>query len=234
MKRANPRRADVLRHRAPIPFLAAAVALASGVWAPASARAQEETAKLRTPEARQGYYLGGGLRTGFIGTFNDVIDPGSFLVFGGAFRFGEMVLPWLGVGGLAQFYGGSNSDYTTFMGSGAIEAQLEPWPERNLAFHLAVGPYFQGVNRIEEELAREDDPDQGYGVLVALGPSYDLFPFRKDDLKSGGFAVSFYLEGQAWLSEDFQTVGAIFGVEIGQYFGLGRQKLDLPLDRAYQ
>lgn len=190
--------------------------------------------ELREPEGRQGYYLGASLRSGFLSTSSDALEVGGFQMFGLSFRFGEMVLPWLGFGGLAQFYGGANDDFTTGGGSGAIETQVEPWTETNLAFRLSAGPFFQSVSREDPALARENDPDSAYGLLVSVGASYDIFPFRSDLYQSGGWSLGLYLDGQGWFAEDFESFGVFGGIEIGHFFGLARSKLDLPLDEAYR
>jgi hypothetical protein len=211
--------------------IAAMGALVGTALGAAVANAQE----LRAPEGRQGYYLGASIRTGFSGPSTDEVDGiGSFGMFGGSFRFSEMALPWLGLGGVAQFYRGSNDAFDALAVSGAIEAQFEPWPSRNLAFRVASGPILQEFVRQDPSRSPDDEPERGWGVLLSTGASYDLFPFRRDPLRSGGWSAGLYLEGQGWFSENFTSFGVFAGLEIGHFFGLSRSKLDLPAEEAYR
>jgi len=207
------------------------IGLAACALGPRAAHAQE----LRPPGPRQGYFLGGGLRAGVLTLDADQLgNIGAFPMFGGSFRFGEMVYDWLGFGGQVRFASGSKDDFSTFYGAGLMEAQVQPWRSLPLAFRLGSGAFGQGLSRADPRLEREDEPGGAYGAIVTGGASYDLFPFRNDPLKSGGLALSLYADGELLLADAIRSGGVMFGVEITYFFGLQRNKLDLPVDEAYE
>ncbi|NJK89506.1 MAG: hypothetical protein HC923_08960 [Myxococcales bacterium] len=195
-----------------------------------SASAQE----LREPGPRQGYFLGGGLRAGslFLDA-NEIGDLGGFFMTGGAFRFGEMVFDWLGLGGQVRFASGQSDDFDTFYGAGMMEAQVQPLRSLNLAFRSSAGAYGQGLSRRDPVLERDDEPGGAYGAILTLGASYDWFPFRRSKLSSGGLAFTLYADGEALLSGDIRTYGIMFGLEVTYFLGLRKYKLDLPVEEAF-
>jgi hypothetical protein len=199
------------------------------------AEAQDDRVELRLPRAKQGYYLGGGFRTGALFVSSpDIEDVGSFTGLGLNLRFGEMVTPWLGFGGVARFFGGSNDDFDTGLGSLGIEAQALPWSGIDLALRSSLGPFFQSVSRRDSSLVREDDPDQGFGAAVTAGVSFDWFPFYdRQGTSSGGFGFSTYLDGEFLIGEDFDSAGVFLGIEVTYFFGLPKNKLQLPIEEAF-
>jgi len=203
--------------------------------ASAQAQSDDPTTALREPGPKQGYFIGGGLRSGVLVVGNPELEGlGAFTGVGGALRFGEMALPWLGFGGVAHAFFGSNDGFDMNYGAFSMEAQVAPFEKLDLAARLAVGPFLQNVTRQNEALALEDDPDQGFGAIISTGLSWDLFPFYdRDGYGSGGFAVSLYADGQFLLGSDFKSGGAFLGLEIGYFFGLPKNKLQLPLEEAY-
>jgi len=213
--------------RLEIMFVTAAV-LAAGSGA---AQAQE----LREPGPRQGYVIGGGLRGGVLTLdAGQLGNLGAFPMLGGSFRFGEMVYDWLGFGGGVRFAAGSTDAFSSFYAAGLMEAQVQPWRPLNLAFRLGSGAFGQGLSRADPELEREGDPGGSYGAIVTAGASYDLFPFRTSQYESGGWALSFYVDGELLLGTDINSGGVFVGVEITRFFGLQKYKLDLPIDEAYE
>jgi len=203
---------------------------------PAAASAQADlTTALRKPAPKQGYFLEGGPRSGVLVVGNPELEGlGAFTGAGGAFRFGEMALPWLGFGGVAHAFFGSNEGFDMNYGAFSMEAQIAPFEELDLAGRIAVGPFLQNVTRKNPELALEGEPDQGFGAILTTGLSWDLFPFYdRDGYGSGGWALSLYADGQFLLGSDFKSGGAFLGLELGYFFGLSKNKLKLPLDEAF-
>jgi hypothetical protein len=197
--------------------------------------ARAEAQALRDPGPRQGYFLGGGLRGGLLNLdAGQLGDLGVFPMFGGAFRFGEMVYDWLGLGGQVRFATGSIDQFSSFYGAGLMEAQVQPWRPINFALRLGSGAFGQGLSRANPELEREGDPGGSYGAIVTAGASYDLFPFRKSEFASGGWALSLYVDAELLLGTDIRSGGVFFGVEVTRFFGLAKYKLDLPVDEAYE
>jgi len=203
---------------------------------PAFAQSAEDNVRLEPPGPRQGYYIGGGARFGVLSASSDEIeDIGTFTGGGFALRFGEMVFPWLGFGGVTHGYFGSTEGFSTSAFSLSMEGQVAPFRSADVAFRLGVGPFLQNVTRDDPALVRESEPDQAFGAIITTGVNWDLFPFRKkDSLRSGDFATSLYAEGQLMIGEDFTSVGATVGLEFTGFFGLAKNKLDLPLEEAYE
>lgn len=209
----------------------ALAAVAALVLVEAGADAQE----LREPGPRQGYFLGGGLRGGVLNLdAGQLGNLGAFPMFGGSFRFGEMVYDWLGLGGQVRFAAGSIDEFSSFYAAGLMEGQVQPWRRINLAFRLGSGAFGQGLSRADPELEREGDPGGSYGAIVTAGASYDVFPFRKSEYESGGWGLSIYVDGELLLGTDISSGGVFVGLEVTRFFGLAKYKLDLPIDEAYE
>jgi hypothetical protein len=208
-----------------------ALSFATLTLASAAATAQE----LLPPEGRQGYYLGGGLRAGLLaGKEADVGSLGVAPSTSGVFRLGQMSTDWLGFG--LRTGGGlfKTEEWEVGLGGLSLEAQLLPAPSLDLALHVSVGIAGAGLTRVDEAKVREDDPMGGAGALYTVGVSYDLFPFReRDSLESGGAALTFFVEGQLLDAGDLVVGGVFAGVDVYYWFGLARNKLDLPTDAAF-
>lgn len=224
-----------MRRRAPAPiavtlllapWVAGLLAFAFAPWA----RAQE----LRPPEARQGYYIGGGLRTGVSGAdADDLGGLGTLTHFGGLLRVGQMAFPWLGFG--IALGGGTDTNETWSIGLGALllEAQVEPF-DFDLAFRVSAGVAGGTASRVNE-VELEDDPDFLFGSLYSVGVSYDWFPFYdRKSYSSGGPAFTFFLEGRYFPGGDVTTAGGFFGVEFTWWTGLDKRKLELPVEKAFE
>ena len=208
--------------------------LASLLAVAAQTGTQDEIELLK-PKARQGFYLGLGLRSGFLSVNADPV--GSLGVFfpGGSFnfRFGQMVNNLLGFGLTIEAGGGSNADWSGGYGGLLVETQLTPIDSIDLAIRGGVGIAGLGLSRVDSELEQEDDPSGNYGSIYALGVSYDWFPFY-DEGDSGGFAVSVFVEGRLFPTSSVTAGGVFMGAEISYFFGFGKNRLDLSIEDAYQ
>lgn len=198
--------------------------------APATARAQE----LSLPEARQGYYIGGGLRSGVGFADNENVgDFGALTHFGVAFRFGQKTLPWLSFGLVIPGGAESNEEWSAGYGGLLLEAQLEPF-DFDLAFRLSVGVGGGSVSREIEANVTDDDPEFFFGSWYMAGVSYDWFPFYSpEDYDSGGLALTLFAEGRYLPGGDVNLGGAFVGIEITWWSGLPKQKLELPVEKAF-
>lgn len=193
----------------------------------------ESEVELVAPKARQGFFLGLGIRSAFMGVEADPVgDLG--LVRGGLlnFHFGQMVNNLYGFGLAVDFGGGQAADWFASLGGLSVSFHLAPF-DIDLAFHAAVGPGFFSVIRKEESERREDDPPGAYGALYTLGVTYDWFPFH-DPGESGGFAITSFVEGRFFPTENIIAGGIFAGVELSYWFGFGKNRLALELDDAYQ
>lgn len=201
------------------------------VVAPTSASAQD----LLRPAARQGYYLGGGIRQAAMFTDTDAAGNLGFMM-GGAFalRAGQMVDDLIGFGLAITSGGGSNDDWTGGYGGLLLEVQLTPLSTDDFAIRGGVGIGGLFIGRADESMEREDDPSGTAGSLYTLGVSYDLFPFYdKGSSDTGGFAFTGFLEGMLLPGGSVTTGGVLLGLEITYWFGFQKNRLELPNAEAF-
>lgn len=205
-------------HASPVPTSALCTAALVGALAPASdAPAGEAPADPTTtaaaPEAAQtedtadegpkpvdpgkppridGPYLGGiaGFGVALV-RVNDLTISGPFTAFGGSLRFGEYVLPWLGLGLSIGGGGGVRTEdgARQQLGQGqlAVELNFVPAPKRlNLQLRTSFG--FGGG------AVREADVEgrAGFGGAVfGAAARYEWFPFaaKRRQYRGGGFGI---------------------------------------------
>lgn len=196
--------------------------------------AQAQDVELLRPEPRQGAYLGGGIRSGYTGVHSDT--AGFIGLLGGAFtlRVGQMANEWLGFGLLAASGGGANQEWGGGYGGLSLELQLKPLAEHDLAVRLATGVAGMGIGRVDEAQKRKDDPSGAFGALYTVGVSWDLFvSAKKEALDTGGLAFTPFIEVQLLPTDTLTTWTAFAGIELTYWFGLARNRLELPTDRAF-
>lgn len=210
--------------------LVIAAVLFIGALGARTASAQE----LRAPRARQGYYIGAGLRTGVTAAENENVGSfGALTHFGGVVRFGQMTLPWLGLGISGGGGNEQNGDWSLGYGGLQLEVQVEPF-DLDLAFRIAAGVAGGRASRIDEAEAQEDDPDFFFGSSYAVGVSYDWFPFYTPSrYDSGGLALTLFAEGRYTPGGDVNLGGGFLGVEVTWWTGLPKRKLALPVEQAF-
>lgn len=193
--------------------------------------------ELRLPAPRQGYYLGGGLRSGVASARAEAESVGGFGTlthFGGFFRFGQKALPWLGVGLALGGGSESNDDWSVAYSGLLLELQAEPFDGLDLAFRGSVGVGGGSVSRSDLTQETDDDPGFMFGPMYQVGLSYDWFPFYNDKANgSGGTALTFFVEGRFFPGGDVTTGGGFVGIEVTWWTGLDRRKLELPVDEAF-
>lgn len=225
MNRRNQTRRSWLRWAACLVVL-----LLHSVIGSAPAHAQE----LRTPAARQGYYLGGGLRYGISAADADNVgDLGALSHLGFMFRLGQKPTPWFGVGLQLGGGGDTNDVWTLGYGHLMLDLQLEPF-DFDLAFRASAGLGGGPISRVDEASEQIDDPEFMFGAMFAAGVSYDWFPFYDPKaFGSGGPALTFFLEGRFFPAGDVTTGGGFVGIEFTWWTGLDRRKLELPLEKAF-
>ncbi|MCK6547977.1 hypothetical protein L6R52_19155 [Myxococcota bacterium] len=199
----------------------------------ADARAQD----LLRPEARQGYFIGGGLRGGFFSISDeDLGSLGGFAGFGGQFRLGQMSTEKLGFG--LVIGGGSQSNATWKGGGGGLllEGQLRPMADLDLAIRVGLGIGGMGLSRVDPATETDDDPSGGAGALYSLGISWDWFPFfdRAEGDRTGGFALTPFAEAQVFPTSDLMTFSFVIGIETTWWSGVPDNKLELPPEEAFK
>ncbi len=199
--------------------------------APLTASAQE----LLKPAARQGFYIGGGLRQALLtATDDDIGNLGLFLGGGFTLRFGQVVNDLLGVGLAINNTGGSNDEWAGGFGALSLEMQLTPLPGEDFAVRGAIGVGGGGVTRSDPELETDDEPSGAFGAFYTLGVSYELFPwYEAEKYETGGFAFTGFLEGFFFPGGDLVTGGVMLGLEVTYWFGFQKNRLELPPDAAF-
>jgi hypothetical protein len=207
-----------------------ALLLALAASAPVTASAQE----LLKPAARQGFYIGGGLRQALLTSSDDDIgNLGLFLGGGFTLRFGQVVNDKLGIGLAINNAGGSNDEWAGGFAALSLEMQLTPLPGEDFAIRGSIGVGGGGVTRAEGE-ERDNDPPGAFGAVYTLGVSYELFPwYEPDKYETGGFAFTGFLEGILFPGGDLVTGGVMLGLEVTYWFGFQKSRLDLPPDAAF-
>jgi hypothetical protein len=211
--------------------------LAATLIASAGYSVDAEADDLLQPEARQGYFLGGGLRGGFVSISDeDLGSLGGFTGFGGQFRLGQMATERLGFG--LVIGGGSQSNATWTSGGGGLllEGQLRPMLDLDLAIRVGLGIGGGSVARVDEATATDDDPTGGAGAMYSLGLSWDWFPFfdRAEGDRTGGFAITPFAEAQLFPTSDLLTFSVVLGIETTWWSGVPDNKLDLPPEEAFK
>ena len=208
-----------------------AIALSSLAAVPEAA-AQE----LTKPAPRQGYYIGGGIRSSMGGAGGEVV--GSFGYMNGlgmAFRFGEMATEHIGLGLVFAGGGASNKSWQVGGGHLSMELTYKPLDTEDLGLRAGIGFGVLSAVRVNEEDVREDDPEGGIGANFSLGASYDLFPFyEKGSYDSGGFAFTGFAQFDVLPAAPLWSVTFVIGLEVTYWFGLAKNKLDLPADKAFE
>jgi len=202
---------------------ASAVALALTLVA-GTGRAQE----LMPPAPRQGYYISLGAY-GVVGGSHDRVDGwlGAMAGPGGSLRLGESLLPWLDLGIGFAAAGLYDQQYVSLVGHVSFEVQLRPIDP--LFARVSVGFGFTDFTRREKGI---DKPLGRIGGSYGIAVGWDLFP--GDQRGSGGFAITPVVWFEAGPGEEFTTLAGGIGLEISWWTGLPRERLDLPVDEAFE
>lgn len=187
--------------------------------------ATETVAPARKPPRIDGPYLGlvpyGGIA---LTRVNDLQTGGPFGVGGGYLRFGQMVLPWLGLGLQAGGNGGARSEdgVRQTLGQGAllVDFTFVPSPKRVWGLSLRASFGFGGGAVMQPGRARS-----GFGgAFFGAGIRYEFFPgaAKYRPTKGGGFGLGPEL---AWLGATPAARGRpmansiYLGVAMTWYFG---------------
>lgn len=144
------------------------------------------------PPRIDGAWVGGYSLVGVgLARVND-LDTGPFTAFGGGFRFGQTVFPWLGLGlqlgGLNGIRSESGARQTMGQGQLAVDFLFIPLAKRRVPLNLrATFGFGGGAVRQEGESGRA-----GYGGAMFGGAvGYTWFPFAKKRraTRGGGFGI---------------------------------------------
>ena len=143
------------------------------------------------PPRLDGPYVGGILLSGVGLTRLQSYDTDPFTAFGGAFRFGEMVLPWLGLGlALGGSYGIARGTPSSTLGQGGmmVDTTFVPLAKRRIPLSLRASFGFGG-GAVRQE---GTDGREGFGGAAFAGSvAYTFFPWakKKRAFRGGGFGL---------------------------------------------
>jgi hypothetical protein len=145
-----------------------------------------------SPPRIDGPYVGAVLFSGItLARVNDLETGGGFAAFGGTFRFGEMVLPWLGlglqVGGSGAVRSQDAARQTLGQGLLAVDLSFVPVPKR---MPLTLRASFGFGGGAVREVGVPDRAGFG-GAMFGAAVRYEWFPWAKvrRPFKGGGFAL---------------------------------------------
>jgi len=187
--------------------------------------AEEDAERLVLPSPGQGHYLAVGLHyvaaKGFDPERPDrPISHGSYYTL----LMGEAVTEWMDLG-LQFSFGGTAGDDSMMFGRILVQGQFHY--DNRLFIRGGFGgggvggpdPDYDGYHR------------GSYGAVYMGGIGANLF--LSDSHTSGGWIMTPILGIEVEPHADFSMVAVSLGVEISVWSGLSRDKLDLPLDEAY-
>lgn len=183
---------------------------------------------LEDPEPSQGHFIAIGVHgVGALafdkhrGTREPTFGPGFSL------RFGEAVTDWLDLSlsfALATTSGDAD-DSVTF---GRFGLQSQWYVSERLFISAGFGATnAQGKDPEDHELQRGR-----YGDVYLTGVGYNLY--LSDNNQSGGWVLTPVLTAEVGPDRTFTTTALWLGVEISWWTGLSRDKLNLPLSKAYE
>jgi hypothetical protein len=143
------------------------------------------------PPRIDGPYLGGVLGGGLSLVRVNGLDTGPFTSFGGALRFGEYMLPWLGIGlsigGTGGVRSAESARQTLGAGQLAVEFSFVPAPRKiDLQLRTSFG-FGGGAVREEGRSGRS-----GFGGAVfGAAARYEWFPWaaKRRAYRGGGFGL---------------------------------------------
>lgn len=144
------------------------------------------------PPRIDGPYVGAVLLTGVtLAQVDDLDTDGPFVAFGGTLRFGEMVLPWLGlglqVGGSAGVRTQDGARQSLGQGLLAVDFSFVPVPKR-LPLSLRASFGFGGGAARQAGISGRS----GFGgAMFGAAARYEWFPWAKKrrPYRGGGFAL---------------------------------------------
>jgi hypothetical protein len=211
--------------RAVLPFVVSMLCAS----APGLAQADEpaQTA-LVYPRPNQGQFVSLGVfSAGALGF--DAERPNRSLTpgLGGSLRFGGSVTDWLDLGLSATFgqtFGAENDQ----LGFGRLSLHSQWYLDPHWFARLDVGA---------GSVAGQDPYDPkydrgGYSEVYSVGLGHDLF--LSPATQSGGWVLSPVLGVDITPADDLTAVVGWVGIEVSYWTGLDKDKLRLPVDRAYE
>jgi hypothetical protein len=194
----------------------------------ADAAAPGEETALVLPRPNQGLFIGAAVLSA--GAFGfDAARPDRKLTSGvaGSLLLGGSVTDWLDLG-VGMAYG------ETF---GAEDKRLK-FGRMTLHSQWYLNPrWFARLDLGAGSVAGQDPNDArydrgGYGEVYSVGVGHNLY--LSPATQSGGFVLSPVLGVDVTPSDGLTAVVGWFGLELSYWTGLSRDKLRLPVDRAYE
>ncbi len=183
---------------------------------------------LEMPKPTQGHYLALGLHTLGAMAFDDGrgTRPPTFGT-GFSLRLGEAVTSWLDLG-LAFALGSTSGKEEDSLSLGRFTVHSQWYVSDRWFIQAGFGATNgQGADPEDLELNRGR-----YGDVYVAGLGANLY--LSDGSRSGGWVLSPVLCIEVGPDSDFTTAAAWLGLEVSWWSGLARDKLELPIDEAYE
>jgi hypothetical protein len=214
------------RRRQRLVTLALTVALLASATLPVHAQGSAPSL-LELPRRRQGYYLALGLAGLGTQTWDHGESLGTWAGSAFRFRMGQLLTRRFGLG--LQIDSGDaakGDDRATLVGV-SLAAQWELF--NNFALHAGTGLGVVSLSNVNEPNA---ELRGGYGAGYFLGATYDWFPSA--GRRSGGWALSPFIQARFIPTENVKTLVTTFGIEVTYWTGLPDNQLQLPESEAYK
>lgn len=180
------------------------------------------------PRPNQGQFLGVGVfSAGALGFDaerpNRSLTPGAGL----SLRLGGSVTDWLDLG-VSATYGQSFGDENDRLAFGRLSLHSQWYLDPHWFARLDVG-----AGSVAGQDPHDPDYDRGgYSAVYSLGVGRDLF--LSPAAQSGGWVLSPVLGVDLTPAEDLTAVVGWVGLEVSYWTGLDKDKLRLPVERAYE
>lgn len=208
--------------------------VAAGCYETGTAFAQEPegppvpAVRLELPEPSQGQFVAVGVHGVGSMAFETLgQDREPSFGQGVSIRFGQSVTEWLDLS--LQFAlastGGQAEDDLTF---GRFSVHSQWYLTQKWFVQAAIGAGSVSGNDPRDTQFQRG----GYGAAYALGVGRNFFLSQPDS--SGGWVVAPVATLDFYPNGDYTATGLWFGLEVSWWSGLSKDKLELPLERAYE
>lgn len=194
---------------------------------PEPAAADTPRVQLEDPEPSQGHFIAMGVH-GMAAMAFDANRTTRKPTVGQGFslRLGESLTDWLDLG-LAFALGSTSGPPENALTLGRFGLTSQLYLDERLFIQAGLGATYTHGNDPEDH-ARERGR---YGDVYLTGIGYNLY--ISDNNQSGGWVFTPVLTAELSPSSNFTSSALWLGVEISWWSGLTRDKLNLPLDKAY-
>ena len=183
--------------------------------------------ELVLPAPRQGWVLSAGAYGVLDANYDDERWYKGWPGFSIDLRVGQGLWDWLDVGLGLSFGNASGARRAAIFGGISVEGRVHFLDD--FAARAGVGFGFVSVT---DTLDPDAEALGGPGDYYIFGLSYDWFPLY--DRGSGGFAISPVIQVRLLPRNQISAVTFWVGVELSWWLGLAQNRLELPVEAAFQ